>query len=399
MLKRIILALLILTTITKIEETKMGWNPANWQITDILQGQESPTWFNSPTTPYTANNTGSAANILSNANSSSNSSPQVLGDNTGMGYMYYDASTGKVVSSDPNNNPTYNPNPTYSRYNADGTPYVDPYSQWGGQANFNNLQSGFNTQKQMIGDTAGSAFDTAAGKYNRSILDFLDSARLGQQTIDNKSTENELAKMQGTSDILGMVGRGIRSGGVMLNNKNSSDSSGAEAIALAYGDIGQREMGKVGNQYETGKMGINDMQDAFDVQQQAGVRNLQGSRDDSVNTIMGDVSKSLAELDAKMVDASMPERIAIEQEKARIKAAGIAKLQAYDSALTSGVKDIGPMSRDEVLQKAGTMRRAGTSLGAGMFDYTTQAPIAMQGQEPAGANLPLFVLPRNRKGV
>lgn len=377
----------------------MGWNPANWQITDILQGQESPTWFNSPTTPYTANNTGSAANILSNANSSSNSSPQVLGDNTGMGYMYYDASTGKVVSSDPNNNPTYNPNPTYSRYNADGTPYVDPYSQWGGQANFNNLQSGFNTQKQMIGDTAGSAFDTAAGKYNRSILDFLDSARLGQQTIDNKSTENELAKMQGTSDILGMVGRGIRSGGVMLNNKNSSDSSGAEAIALAYGDIGQREMGKVGNQYETGKMGINDMQDAFDVQQQAGVRNLQGSRDDSVNTIMGDVSKSLAELDAKMVDASMPERIAIEQEKARIKAAGIAKLQAYDSALTSGVKDIGPMSRDEVLQKAGTMRRAGTNLGAGMFDYTTQAPIAMQGQEPAGANLPLFVLPRNRKGV
>lgn len=373
MLKRIIIALLIALPITKIEEIKMEWQTSQ----NGLTGGSIPIPISYSGTPggYTG---GSSTGITQ------------LTPYTQSGLTY---DNGGWIPEDNVYQTGVLGSPTTIR------PVVDPYANWGGKANFNNLQSGFNTQKQMIGDTAGSAFDTAAGKYNRSILDFLDSARLGQQTIDNKSTENELAKMQGTSDILGMVGRGIRSGGVMLNNKNSSDSSGAEAIALAYGDIGQREMGKVGNQYETGKMGINDMQDAFDVQQKAGVRNLQGSRDDSVNTIMGDVSKSLAELDAKMVDASMPERIAIEQEKARIKAAGIAKLQAYDSALTSGVKDIGPMSRDEVLQKAGTMRRAGTNLGAGMFDYTTQAPIAMQGQEPAGANLPLFVLPRNRKGV
>lgn len=381
-------------------------NPANWGIVDYLQGQ---------------NNTGGAGGGgggggggnwtagFSQPQSSSGSGfpapgPAVLGsaaDNSGLGYLYYDAAQGKFVSSNPSQDPTANPNPGKSTFDANGNRVgaaTDPYAQYGGKGAYDLLQSGFNTQKQGIFDSANMAMDTAAGKYNRSILDFLDSARLGQQGIDQQGAENELAKMQGSNDILGMVGRGMRSSGVMLSNKNASDSSATERIAQLYGDIGQREMSKVGNQYELGKQDVQQLQDTFNVQQASGMRNLQGSKEETVNTIVSEVGQSLSALDAKMVEASMPERIALEQEKARIKADAISKLQVYDQQLTSGMQSMGPQNEDARRQKAGEMMRAGTNLGSGMFDYTTEAPAVMQGGAPAGGNFPLFTIPRRREG-
>ncbi|MCB1713068.1 MAG: hypothetical protein KDH96_11510, partial [Candidatus Riesia sp.] len=256
----------------------------------------------------------------------------------------------------------------------------------------------FTGQKDNAISSALSAGDTFAGKYNRSILDFLDSARLGQSSIDTQATNNELAKMQGAQDILGMVGRGIRSGGVMLANKNASNSSGVEGIARAYGQIGQREMGKIGNQYEQGNMKVQDAQKAFDIQQASGLRNLTGTKEENVNSIVSELGTNLSALEAKMAEASLPERIAIEQEKARIKAEVIAKLQAYDQQLNSGVADINPLTGDAIREKAGQLMRAGTNLGADAFNYTNEVPAILQGGPAPGAGLPIYTLPRRKEG-
>jgi hypothetical protein len=383
MLKRIILLALLLVLITKTEETKMGLNPANWAITDYLQGQNGAggagggaggggggTWTQSSfSAPTSSPSSGFPPDLF-------------ITDNTQYGQVGSNAVLGENWQG--------------KQTTAPAAP-IDPYAKYGGKAAFDSLLSGFNTQKGNIFNSANEEITNIGNQYNRSILDFLDSARTGQQSINDKASANELAKMQGGNDILDMVGRGIRSGGVTLNNRNAGDSSGAEAIARAYGDIGRREMGKVGNQYELGNNEVNTLQDTFNTQQAAGVRKLQGTKDDSINSIVSAVGQSLASLDAKMAEASIPERIAIEQEKARIKSEAIAKLQAYDAQLTSGVSGITPMSQDARLQKANEMRQAGTSLGEGMFDYTTQAPAVMQGGAPAGANFPLFTLSRNRK--
>lgn len=274
---------------------------------------------------------------------------------------------------------------------------ANPYQQWGGQSAYNNLVSGFNTQKQGIIDSASSAAENKAKEYGLSVLNFLDSLKLGQQKLDRQGANNELAKMQGVNGVLGMVGRGIRSGGVMLNNKNAGDSSAAGALANAYGQIGRGQLSNVGNQYEQGNNELQADQSAFDVQQAAGVRNLQGSKDIAVNDIVNAARTSLVELDAKMADASMPERIAIEQEKNNIKQTVVSKLQALDQQLTSGVSGVKAATVDQRRQTAGDLLRAGTSLGADAFNFSTEAPATFQGIQPAGSGIPLYTMPRSRR--
>lgn len=77
----------------------MGWNPANWQITDVLQGQEKAPWAGggvvgsqSVATP------GSALNTFNRG--SSEPSGQVQGAST-MGSTYYDSTTGQMMRYDP----------------------------------------------------------------------------------------------------------------------------------------------------------------------------------------------------------------------------------------------------------------------------------------------------------
>ncbi len=276
---------------------------------------------------------------------------------------------------------------------------TDPYAQYGGQEAYTNLVNRFNTQKQGIIGTAKQAGSTTANQYKRSILDFLDSSRLGQQQIDTQGANNELARQQGMQDVYGMVGRGIRSSGVQLGNRNAGNSSAAGALANAYGQLGRGELSKIGNQYEQGNQSVEDAQNAFGIQQASGVRNLQGSKEDSVNQIVSQARSAFAALDAEMQQASLPERIAIEQEKESIRQEILSKLQAFDQKLTEGVGRIAPTSVEDRRIRAAEMARAGTDLGAGAFQYNTEVPAQFQGTGPFSSEIPLFSLPRGRRTV
>jgi hypothetical protein len=341
------------------------------------------------------NPTGGVANydVFSNLGNQRGGEVQGASTNNYPGTTWYDATNNTLNVDDGSGNWT-----TQQANNTSTSPtYTDPYAKWGGQANYNSLINQFNTQKQGIQSSANAAGDQTASQYNRSILDFLDSNRLGQQQIDQRGVNNELAKQQGVQGVLGMVGRGIRSSSTMLNNKNAGDSSAAGAIANAYGQIGRGELANVGNQYEQGNQGIQQDQDAFAVQQASGIRGLQGSKEDSVNAIVNDARNQFAALDAQIAGASLPDRIAIEQEKEAIRSQILGKLQAFDQQLASGVQGIQASSGDQRREKAAQLGRAGTSLGEGAFNFATQAPAQFQGNAPSGGNLPLFTLPRSKR--
>lgn len=271
----------------------------------------------------------------------------------------------------------------------------DAYAQWGGQSGYNNVVSGFGNQKQNIFNTAGEAARNAGIGYKGSILDFIDSLRTGQQQIDNRGINNELARQRGTSDVLGMVGRGVRSGGVTLSNKNASDSSAAGAISRAYGDIGQRNLSKIGNQYEMENRDIDMAQQNFDQQERAGIRRITDSKEQTINGIVTEARNQLAALDAAMASASLPERIQIEQEKEAVRRQVLGELSQYDNMLTEETTKLAPMGAD--------MRRAeATRLGslgrapASTFDYTTETPAQFQNTGPFASELPIFTY-RNRR--
>lgn len=267
--------------------------------------------------------------------------------------------------------------------------YVDPYAQWGGQTAYNNLVSGFNNQKSGIYGSATDAARNLQGGYAQSIQDTIHSLQTGQQAIDRKATQNESSRIQGTQGVLGMVGRGIKSGGVMLANRNAGNSSAAQALANAYGQQGQRQLSQVGNQYAQNAGDIAVNQQEQDYQQSQAPNKFHQGLMDNVNSIVASAGDKLAQLDAARAQASLPDRLAIDQEKESVRQQVLGLLQQYDSQLAQGVGGIHAASRDQNLASASGLLQAGQA-DPNLFQYDTQTPAQFQNTGPFASGLPIF---------
>lgn len=286
--------------------------------------------------------------------------------------------------------------PGYALGAETGPPVDHTYDQYGGKTAYNNLVAGFGNQKTNIYGTANEAAATSGRNLNSSILDLIQGTRTGQRTVDNAAINNELAKRQGVNSTYGMVGRGIRSGGVQLANRNAGDSSATGALARAYGDIGRRQLSNIGNQYEQGNREVGIQQQNLDDQRATGSRKIHESEENSVDAIVADARNRLAQLDADMLNASLPERINIENEKNAIHNQVSGILQPYLAQLDSGLGGIHAMSQDERRGEASKLFSAGTDLGSDAFNFTDQTPAQFQ-NGPFSSELPLFLSPRSKK--
>lgn len=268
---------------------------------------------------------------------------------------------------------------------------VDPWAgtPWGSQAAYNTALSDYNSAKNnAYGSITDLTNDTGA-KYNSGILDFLDTLKSGQRNIDKGAVQNELARDQGRAGVLDMVGTGIRSGGVVLNNAGGANSSAGEALGRAYGDLGRRELTTVGNQYELGNENIKGQQDDLNAGTATFRRHTEESKVSAVNSIVQTASDQLAKLNAAAQSASLPDRIAIEQEKARIRNDAMAKLTSYDATLNAGISGTAPRSVEGNRVEAQRLLTAGTA-PENSFDFTSSVPTQFQNTGPFASNLPIF---------
>lgn len=279
-------------------------------------------------------------------------------------------------------------------YTLQGT-QPDPYAAFGGRAAYDNLVSAANNQKQNIYGTANEAAANAGNTLRGNILDFLDSMRMGQSNIDRQGVQNELSRLQGSNNVRASVGRGVQSGGVVLNNKNASTSSASDALARAYGDIGRREMSKVGNQYAQDQNALQQTQADYGMQRDTGVRKFGISKDQTVNNIVLSARDKLAALDGQMAQASLPDRINIEQEREAIKAQVLGQLQQYDQLLSEGIGGIQGTSPDARRLEANRLATAGVAPDTS-FNFTSDIPTEFQNTGPFASGLPIFTFPRKR---
>lgn len=271
----------------------------------------------------------------------------------------------------------------------------DPYAKWGGQANYNNLLSGFNTQKQNIYNSSMGAASDQSGQIHQGILDTIHNLTMGQQNIDRQNVQNLASKLQGTQDIYNSVGQGIKSGGVMLANKNAGNSSAAAALAAAYGDQGRRQLSKIGNQFEANKGNIAIAQGEQDYQLQRAPEKFHQTISDTVNNIVSSAGDKFAQLDAAMANASLPDRLAIEQEKQNVRNQVIGILQQYDNEIRSGTQGIHAASDAQNIAAARNQQLAGTA-PENAFQYDTNAPGQFQ-NGPFASTLPIFTFPGAKK--
>lgn len=274
-------------------------------------------------------------------------------------------------------------------------PAPDPYAKWGGQAQYNRLVSGFDTQKSGINSSARAAAKTSGLGLRNSILDFIDTLRTGQQQIDNRGINNELARQRGTADVYQSMNQGIRSGGVTLANRNASDSSAAEAIARAYGDIGRRQMSDIGNQYEMENVEIGMSQEDLARQRASGLRRFESAEEQAVTSIVADATDKLSALDAAMANASLPERIALNSEKNAIRNQVESVLEPYMSKLSQANK-VKAMGGNARIAEA-TRRRSLGMAPSKQFDFSTDTPVGLEDSGPVSSELPIFTYRNNNE--
>jgi hypothetical protein len=267
-----------------------------------------------------------------------------------------------------------------------GAAYVDPYAKWGGQGNYNNLRNQFSDQTNVFRSSVNDAANQGAQGYGYGVQDWVRGTNAAQQGLDAKGINATMAKNQGAAGITAMVGRGIKSGGVMLANKNAGNSSAAQGIADAYGKLGTQQMQNVNNQFGLAQNQIGLEQQNLNEGAAIQRSRFEDQKNNIVNSLITEAQKQIAGINAFAANASLPDRLAAQQEVDRIKGETMSKLQAHDAQF-SNLKQA--QNRDQIRTEAGRLANEGVA-STTPFQFTTQAPATFQGQAPAGGSLPIF---------
>lgn len=277
----------------------------------------------------------------------------------------------------PTTSHTYN---TTSHYNAAAAAAAKAAAQ---------AQADYNSAKGVAYSSINDAIGDTGNKLNSSVLDYLGNLRTSQKAIDKAAVQNEMSRESGRLGVMDMVGRGIQSGGVILNNKGATNSSAGEALAKAYGDIGRRQLTSVGNQYELGNQDIAEQQSALNDETATYQRHYGEQKQSAVNSIVQDASTKLAALNAAAQNASLSDRIDIEQQKAAIRNQALNQLASYDTVLSQGIGSVTAATTDQNRAAAKAALLAGTA-PADAFNYTTSAPAEFQNTGPYSSPLQVF---------
>jgi len=264
------------------------------------------------------------------------------------------------------------------------SPYAGPSAEQVAQSN---ARSSFSQGRTNVNDAASNAAGSFKNSQRNNILDYLDSLRQGQQGIDTARVNNTVNKQRGSADILGMVGRGIQSGGTMLANRNATDSSAAGAIAQAYGQLGQRQQSSVNNQFDMQNQQIDQTQANLATTMASKTRGFNTDKENAVNGIVQDAQAKFAALNDAAAGAGIGDRIAIEQEKEALRNSTLSQLAELDSLLgqQSGIQAQG---QDQINARATQMAQSGQDTG-NQFQYSTDAPTQLQGGPDLG-QLPIY---------
>lgn len=266
----------------------------------------------------------------------------------------------------------------------------DPYAQWGGKAGYDAKVGSWNTSRDAFYGSLPGAYDGAALQYGSEVNSYNNAWKNGVIKFNNAYTQNELGRQQGVGGIYDMVGHGVRSAGVQLANRpGASTSSAGEAVARAYADIGGREMNKVGNEFAQRQQATGVEKQIWDNDMGTAEGNLKNKREQLVNTIVTDANDKMFQLNQSAVSASLPQRVAIEQEKTRIRNDATARLLGVDASIAPTKQQNAVFNRDQVGAEASKLNKAGAA-ALNPFDFTTSVPGQFAGTGPFSSDLPLF---------
>lgn len=259
----------------------------------------------------------------------------------------------------------------------------------------NEVRSTINpTLSNILNSSTEAARNTGLG-IDTTLRNYLNSQIDAQEAFNNEAIQAEMAKKTGNSDILKAVGQGIEGANRMLANNNAGSSSAAEELVRIYNKIGAEKFTKLLNDYglkmneiATGRAKLKRNIDTYK-------QDFINNKEQVINGIVASAAEQLNVLNNALVGASLSDRVDIEAEKAKVKAAAQAELAQYDQQLDSIIGQINAdqTSDEQNRTKAQELLNIGQS-STSPFNYTTEIPTNWVGQAPAGSTLPIYVKKR-----
>jgi hypothetical protein len=270
----------------------------------------------------------------------------------------------------------------------------DPYAQWGGISGYNTARQGIASGLSNIQQGGTDAFGNAKTSLQQNAQGIFTGIRGGQESINRGRQTNELNRMNATQDLLGYIRSGMRQGASRLASMNATDSSGTDALTRAYQSVGAQKSRGINNQAALQGRGLDLQQSDLNRSRDEAVTGFRQTRDNVVNQIGQDLRAKLAALDQQAVGLSLPDRIAVDQEKQRIIDAGMGQLQEVDQWLQGQLGSVIPQSNEQIQATAREMQQAGTATANPFMTGPLQQQQVMG---PSLDQLPLFTA-RKRQG-
>lgn len=324
--------------------------------------------------------------------------PQVQGASTDIGYMYYDTNQGKIVSSDPQNNPTTNSNPTFSQFDSNGNRITSTTAAQRAAAekaaNDAALRAGYSTTQGNYQSGAQTQLTDVNNEYGTKTRNFLNTIGDQQSDINQGTAQNQLNLRQSMSNIVKGIQQGVRSGGVALAGMNASDSSASDAMARAYAESGNRQTGEARGIAADEFAELQKQQGLLNRTKNEGLADQDTWKTTEVNRVKADLSGKLQALTAEaqgkgingVVDMGIVDRVVNE---------AIGELAKIDQTRTERLGGIKQWTPDQAIKEALRMEQAGAVGNA----FSVEGPeVNYQGN---GANLkgaPVNQLPIYVKG-
>lgn len=185
---------------------------------------------------------------------------------------------------------------------------VDPYAgtKWGSTAGRNSAINTNNVSRDNLAAGAGTQYGSAGTQYDQSARNLITGAADTQAEINTNRAKNSLNLRRSMTNIAGGVRQGLRSGAVSLANTGASDSGAAQAMADAYGKIGNEQVAGAENEKALADEALQVQQTKLDRDLDQGIIDLQTWKVNTTNNISQKLSSDFATLNAQAQADGLP---------------------------------------------------------------------------------------------
>lgn len=342
----------------------MAWyNPSTWTVVDNIQGQNDSGDWRAPTDQDIAD---------MNAQSIAQTDAAIANGFTTEGGMITPTTRYPVPGTA-----------------AAGAPTGPTAAQIAEQNRLATIRSNLAASQAAKEAAARQGVTDTTNAYDIQSMDFANKILTGQEDINTGRVNNALNLRRTVGNIGAGIRQGLRSGGVTLANMNASDSGAADAMARAYGEIGNQQFGDASNEAALKAGEIDTSQTRLGREREEGERRLGMYVPQETGRIRNNLFTELTNLSNTASEQGVGGAIDMGIVE-RVIADAVAALSGVDARRTQKLAGAVGLTAEEINARAAANEAAGMT-GTSPFGIPEAGtPV---GQAGGGVGAPISQLP------